>query len=435
MNLGKDDHSIREIYEATLIRKNKSEVPIEIAASKTSWHGKTADMLFFRDITDRQRVEEEIQKMQKLESIGILAGGIAHDFNNRISIILGNAQVARIVSEQKGDISKYLRNIEEGTEQAKALTQQLLTFSMGGAPIKKVASIAEILRKSARFSLSGSNVKCNYSIPVDIWPVEIDLGQIDQVIGNIIINADQAMPEGGTIQISVENVEIQAGEKTPLSKGRYVKVMIKDSGIGIQKKHLKKIFDPYYTTKSKGSGLGLTIAYSVIKNHGGLITAESSISKGTTFVIYLPASDKKLPEQEEKEYKPGLGKGRILVMDDEELVREMAGDMLKSLGYQVGYAGDGIEAIEAYRQSMERGKPYDAVLMDLTIPGSMGGKEAVKELKKIDPNVKVIVSSGYSNDPIMAEYNKYGFSGVIAKPYKIKDCDETLASVLNKQSK
>jgi PAS domain S-box-containing protein len=383
-----------------------------------------------RDITERQKMEAELLRIQKLESIGILAGGIAHDFNNILTGILGNISLAGVYTDP-GKIAERLSEAEMASLQAKNLTQQLLTFSKGGAPIKETTAIADLVTDSAPFALRGSNVRCEFSIPDDLWAVEVDEGQIRQVVNNLIINADQAMPGGGVIEIRVENVDIEPGDVLPLMPGKYIKISIQDHGIGISEEHLHRIFDPYYTTKQKGSGLGLATSYSIIKNHGGHITVESQIGIGTTFYIYLPASAGATEAKKEKvkeELIPGSGK--VLVMDDEKIIRDLACDMLASIGYEISVARDGAEAVGLYKEAMNSREPFDAVIMDLTVQGSMGGKEAVQELLKMDPDVKAIVSSGYSNDPIMADFRKYGFMGVIAKPYKIKELSEVLHRVM-----
>lgn len=391
------------------------------------------------DITERKKIEKELIKAQKLESIGVLAGGIAHDFNNILTAILGNISLVKMSTNLEDNTLQRLVEAEKASLRAKDLTKQLLTFAKGGAPIKKAVSILELLKDSASFALRGSNVKCEFSLPDDpstgsgqaLWSVEVDEGQMSQVIHNLILNADQAMPEGGIIKISAENIVVGAEHALPKEGGRYVKIAIGDLGVGIPKEHLPKIFDPYFTTKEKRGGLGLAIAYSIIKKHDGLITVESEERAGTTFHIYLPASQKEV--RTGKEERKGLllmGRGKILVMDDEEIIREIAGKMLSRIGYEVEVAIDGSEAIERYKIARESGHPFDAVILDLTIPGGMGGKEAVKRLLQIDPGVKAIVSSGYSDDPIMAESRRYGFRGCLAKPYKIQELSEVLHGVI-----
>jgi len=385
-----------------------------------------------QDITERKRMEKELQKMDKLEAIGVLAGGIAHDFNNLLTGILGNLSMAELYAKPEDNIFKILQRAKKASKRAGQLTKQLLTFSKGGAPIKQTASIPELIEDTAGFALRGSKVRCKYSLPDNLWPVEIDKGQISQIINNLIINADHAMPEGGIITISAENIIINKNYNLPLKEGRYVKVSLKDQGIGISKEHLGKIFDPYFTTKENGSGLGLASCYSIAKNHGGYITVESEIGAGTKFDIYLPISDKEIFEVKEiAEEELYLGKGTILFMDDEEEVINAAQQMIMQLGYEIKIAKNGIEVINIYKNAKESGGPFDLVILDLTIPGDMGGKETIKRLLEIDPEVKTVVSSGYSNNPIMAEYKNYGFKGVVAKPYEIQQLSEVLYKVIN----
>lgn len=383
-----------------------------------------------RDITNRKKMEEELLKTQKLESLGVLAGGIAHDFNNLLTAILGNISLIKLYLHSPEELSQILEDAEKASLRARDLTQQLLTFSQGGAPVKKTISIVELAKESASFCLRGSNVRCEFSVPSELWQVKVDEGQISQVINNMIINADHAMPEGGVLRIGFENIVIAGNDLLPLKQGEYVKISIQDYGIGIPKEYLQKIFDPYFTTKQKGSGLGLATAYSVIKKHDGHITVESVKGDGSTFHIYLPASLQKALPKDAKEEKIPHGKGRILLMDDEEAVRKATGLMLNSIGYEVVSAKDGGEATELYKKALESGQPFDAVILDITIPGGMGGKEANKKLLEIDRNVKTIVSSGYSNDPIMSEYKQNGFKGVIAKPYRVEELRDTVSMVI-----
>jgi PAS domain S-box-containing protein len=384
-----------------------------------------------RDVTEKKKMEVEILRTQKIESVGVLAGGIAHDFNNLLTAIIGNVSLAKAFVDPSDKIHKRLTEAEKASFRARDLTQQLLTFSRGGTPIKKVVSLEPIIREAAGFALRGSNVKCDFAIPGDLWSAEVDEGQISQVIHNLIINADQAMPQGGMVRVVCRNVVAKPGTEPPLKEGRYVELTIRDQGIGIPKEHLPRVFDPYFTTKQKGSGLGLAAAYSIIRRHGGYITVESEQGAGTVFHISLPASDAVAPAKPERKEDLVSGKGRVLVMDDEEIVRKVTGAMLGSLGYSAEFAEHGEAAIEQYTKAKEAGHPFDVLIIDLTIPGGMGGKEAVRRLREIDPDVKAIVSSGYSNDPVMADFGSYGFSAVLSKPYEIGELGETVRRVMS----
>jgi CheY-like chemotaxis protein len=375
-------------------------------------------------------MQEEILRAQKLESVGLLAGGIAHDFNNLLTAVLGNISLAKAQLPQQDRTQARLIEAEKATLRARDLTQQLLTFSKGGAPVRRSAAVADLIRETAGFALSGSNVRCEFTICPDLNPIEIDEGQISQVIHNLIINSEHAMPAGGTLHITCSETALAEGEVPPLGKGRYIRIEVSDQGVGIPEEHLQRIFDPFFTTKEKGRGLGLASAYSIIRNHDGQISVSSTPGSGTTFTIHLPAADLVA------EVKPGgmetirRGSGKILVMDDEGTVLEIASEMLAHLGYEAVCARDGEEAVELYRKAKEAGKPFAAVIADLTIPGGIGGKEMTERLRESEAEVKVIVSSGYSNDPIMSEYRAFGFRGVICKPYRIEELSEILAEVL-----
>jgi len=383
---------------------------------------------YIRNITDQKRQEEELRKAHKLESLGVLAGGIAHDFNNLLTGILGNISLARIMTGPDTKALERLDEAEKAVWRASDLTQQLMTFAKGGDPVKKTASIEQIVKDSASFVLRGSNVRCEFAVPSYVWPVEVDEGQMNQVINNLIINADQSMADGGIIEVGIENQTVAAGNEMSLKEGRYVKISISDRGAGIPEEYLNKIFDPYFTTKQKGSGLGLASVYSIIKNHDGYIGVESKTGAGTTFRLYVPASENGLPEVTERKEILHAGSGKILVMDDEEIIREVAALILGHLGYSVVVCCDGREAIELYLQAIATKVPFAAVIMDLTIPGGMGGKEAASRILEIDPDALLIVSSGYSSDPVVANFRQYGFSGMVPKPFDA----EGLASELKR---
>jgi PAS domain S-box-containing protein len=384
------------------------------------------------DTTERRKMEEELVKAQKLESVGLLAGGIAHDFNNILTGILGNASLAKMLLSPQDRAYTYMTDIETASFRAKDLTRQFLTFSKGGAPIRKPVDAAKLVRTYTRMALSGLKSTCELIIPEGLRIVDVDEGQISQVINNLVINADQAMSQGGVIQVVCENVVLDNANGFSLKEGDYVRVSITDQGVGIPEEHRGRIFDPYFTTKEGGQGLGLASAYAIMKKHAGHITVDSKPGTGATFTLYLPASsspDSTVPPQAET-VEALTGRGKILVMDDEQLVCMVAGEMLELLGYDVELAGDGNQALAMYGTALTSGSPFDAVIMDLTIPGGMGGKEAIKQFTKLDPNVRAIVSSGYSQDPVMADYVSYGFVGVMVKPYDLGELGNQLDRVL-----
>ncbi len=387
-----------------------------------------------QDITEQEVLFSQLVKNQKLESLGVFAGGIAHDFNNLLTGIIANISLAKIFVNPEEKVFTRLEEAEKASGRAKELTQQLLTFSKGGDPVKKIASIEKILMDSSSFVLRGSNVRCELAIPDGIWPVEVDVGQIGQVVNNLLINADQAMPDGGIIRISVENLTAGPDDVVTLNEGHYVKFSIEDRGIGIPEEYLAKIFDPYFTTKQKGSGLGLATVHSIIKKHDGHIFVESKIGSGTTIHVYLPASGKKLTGTIAEEEKHLSGYGNILVMDDDEIIREVAKEILGHLGYRVELCADGNQAIALYRKAMNNDEPFDLVIMDLTVPGGMGGRETMEKLLEINHEVKGIVSSGYNNDPILANYRQYGFSGVVIKPYNISELGKVVQDMIPRGS-
>ncbi len=383
----------------------------------------------YRNVTEKLKMEEELRRTQKLESIGILAGGIAHDFNNLLTGILGNILLAQLKAPE-GDLAQLLRNTENAAHRAQELTRQLLTFSKGGAPVKETASVIDIVQEVVSFTLSGSNTKWVMETEGTINPVDVDTGQFSQVLENLIINSDQSMPDGGVITIRIHNYTRDEQSPDPLDGGKYVKIDIQDQGVGIAEKYLPRIFDPYFTTKKRGSGLGLATAYSTIRRHKGLLTVDSEPGLGTTMSIYLPASEGELPPDKAAAPEMPKGSGKILIMDDDEVVRQVGAEMLILLGYEVVESKDGEEALEKYREALQSSTPFDTVILDLTVPGRMGGKETIAGLRKMDPKVKAIVSSGYSHDPIMADFRNYGFSGVIPKPYSFEKLGSTVRALL-----
>jgi len=376
------------------------------------------------DITEQRQARQEILKAQKLESIGVLAGGIAHDFNNILTAILGNISLARYQVQDPEKVAKRLEDAEKAAARAKDLTQQLLTFARGGEPVKKIIEVRGLLREAAHFALHGSNLCCDFDLAEDLWPLEADEGQLVQVVHNLVLNAVQATQDGGTVSLRARNLGSRhAGTG-------FVEVSVSDNGAGISEQHLEKIFDPYFTTKDQGSGLGLASCYSIVKKHGGTLRAESTLGQGSSFYFVLPASKEPQFPCRDLENSLSLGSSRILVMDDEEIVRVLSQAILEQLGYLAVCVENGTQAAEFYRKAQEEGAPFAAVILDLTVPGGVGGKEAVQMLLKIDPQVKAIVCSGYSTDPVLANHRAYGFSAVLSKPYRPHDLNKVLQELL-----
>jgi PAS domain S-box-containing protein len=433
------DRMVRELrakgevisMEVALRIKNGTIRTSLLSARILEINGEKCILTIARDITERNKMMAELQNAQKLESLGVLAGGIAHDFNNLLTGIFGYIDLARSVSKD-GKAVEYLGETLATMNRARALTQQLLTFSKGGMPVTKALSIQPLLTSTTNFSLSGSVVNARFSFPNDLWPCEVDENQLSQVIDNIVINARQAMPTGGTVVVKAENTP--RGEVIPavLAAGAYVHISIHDSGIGIAKEHLPHIFDPFFTTKQEGRGLGLATAYSIIKKHKGFIKAESEFGTGTTFHIYLPATPSALMETPITRVKTHRGQGTVLVMDDEDVVRGVLCEWLKSMGYLVDLAANGTEAVEKYKKVFSS-SPYVFVILDLTIPGGMGGKEVVQELLKINPSAMAIAASGYSDDPVMTDPVTFGFKGKIRKPFTKEELGDVLERVVGIQ--
>ncbi len=393
-------------------------------------------VLVFQDVTEMQQMQREALKAEKLESIGILAGGIAHDFNNILTAVLGNLSLAKLAVDSTHRAFPMLESAERASVRAKDLTLQLLTFAKGGAPIRKTASLTDLLTEWTSFALRGSNVQCNLDVPDDLWPVDIDEGQIGQVIHNLVLNADQAMPEGGTVTVRSENYRSGPNDDVSPDGGEYVKISVKDEGVGIPAEHVPRLFDPYFTTKKTGTGLGLATSYAAIKRHQGKITVASEPGVGTTFTIFLPACRNAARVKDDRpEDSLCEGCGKILVMDDDQVVRDLVREMLTILGYEVCVTRDGGEALSAFKEHWEKGHPFDAVIMDLTIPGGIGGKEVIVRLRDLDSGVKAIVSSGYCNDPIMGDFRKYGFCGVLPKPYTAVEMGKALRAAINGNNK
>lgn len=424
--------TVIELSNHRILAKDGSESLVDAKGSPIqNTTGQVEGMVWvIRDITEKQRFEEELIKAAKLESLGILAGGLAHDFNNLLTVIAGNLSLARMMSEETDSSGEFLREAEKATLQARDLAQQLLTFSRGGETIKKTVSTTNFLRNSINFALTGANVSCEFIIPEQLWNVEIDEGRISQVLNNLVINAIQAMPDGGSIRISAENVDIDnPDEKLPIAAGKYVRFSIADQGKGIPEKYLSRIFDPYFTTKENGSGLGLATSQSIIHQHGGYLTYDSRVGEGTVFYVYLPASQR---EHENKDVIPTLplkGQGRILVLESDKSVRRVLKDMLVSQGYEVDIAQDRTELMDLYRNALQSDIKYMAVIMDLTFQGNKDESKVVQSLLSLDPEALLIASSGYSTEQLVSYY-KMGFAAFIKKPYGIKDLSEVLQNLI-----
>ncbi len=436
-------------------------------------NGKIKSVITFsQNITKRKKADAAILEMQKLESVGTLAGGIAHEFNNIMTGVFGNISIAKEQLSKEHPSLKFLEYAEKSMNRAILLTKQLLTFAKGGSPVKENTNAGKLISDIVRFDLTGSNVKPIFDIPDDLWIVEVDKGQIQQVFSNLTINANQAMPAGGHLYVTLENADILEDKNPSLKKGKYIKIIMRDEGVGINKNFFSKIFDPYFSTKQTGSGLGLTTVFSIINKHNGNISVKSDIDKGAVFTVYLPALESqenvKVNDTEEiesveiedktpdvvsigktanvetaesgkveeevktdtKQSKPQYD-AKVLVMDDEEMILTIVTEILNTIGITVDTAADGETAIEMYKKELESNNPFDVVIMDLTIPGGMGGQEAVKNILEIDPKAKVIVSSGYSIDPVMANYSEYGFKGIIAKPYTLNKLQNIIIKILS----
>jgi PAS domain S-box-containing protein len=409
---------------------------VEMSLRRALIGGRERLLAVVRDITDRKRAEEELARSQKLESLGVLAGGIAHDFNNILTVVTGNISLARMQTTPESGLNRVLRDAEQASFRARDLTQQLLTFSRGGAPIKKVTSIAALLEETIRFTLSGTNIRPEFDIAGDLWAAEVDPGQMSQVFNNLAINAQQAMPAGGTVRVRARNASVSGPDgDARLKPGRYLKISVEDHGIGIPAELQPRIFDPYFTTKQRGSGLGLTTTYSIINRHGGHIEVDSKVGEGTSFTLHLPATEGKPRRARTARKHPSRSRGRVLIMDDDEAVLAVGAEMLRTLGYTAETACDGNSAIMLYERFMETGAPFDAVILDLTIPGGPGGLDTLKKLVGMDERVRAVVSSGYSSDPVMSDYREHGFAGVVAKPYNIEEMAAVLEAVIRPASR
>ena len=400
--------------------------PIHSSKSKI-----VGSVLVFRDVTERERLEKELVRASRLESVGILAGGIAHDYNNILTAIIGNISLAMLDADVNSEMARSLKEAERATLSARELTQQLLTFAKGGEPVRSAVDLAAIVRDVSEFALHGSHVKSVFDLPGDLWPIDADKGQIGRVVQNLVINAFQAMPSGGMVRISARNEEVTGVGRPTLAPGDYVHISIADTGAGIKPENLTRIFDPYFTTKQSGSGLGLAAVYSIVRKHRGVVDVESEFGRGSTFHFWLPALRTGHPSVEPNrpdELKPL--KGRVLFMDDEESIRLMADKLMRRIGLDTVAAADGSEAVEKFKAARAEGRPFSLVIMDLTVPGGMGGREALAIMRAMDPDVRAVVSSGYSSDPVLANHRQYGFCGVISKPYEAVKFNRVIAEAL-----
>ncbi len=427
-----DRESTAEMMQATLANRGRYDSTYRLITSTGSrkWVHAIAEGMFdqngslyelagsVQDITALKLAENELQKMQKLQSLGVMAGGIAHDFNNINTLLFGSISLAksRMAADHPGFAD--LEIAEKALQRAVNLSNQLLTFAKGGEPLKKNIDLKKLIEEVTKLDLTGTNIKLDFASAPDLWRVDADAGQMEQVFTNLAINACQAMPRGGILHIQLDNARFEAGNDKNIRAGKYAVARVKDDGEGIPDETLPKIFDPYFSTKKTGSGLGLATAYSIVKKHGGYIDVASKVGKGTTFYIYLPAAElQNTAASFSGHNRAGASSGRVLVMDDEKELCELVRKILATKGYAVELAYDGAQAIAMYRQAMAQSLPFDCTIMDLTIPGGIGGKEAIREILLLDPKAKAIVSSGYAEDPVMASFGDYGFKGVIPKPY------------------
>lgn len=391
-----------------------------------------------RDLTDRRKLADALLRTERLESLGTLSGGIAHDFNNLLSIILGNLSLLKYDMKGESKSQDYLQEAENASFRANELTARLITFSKGGDPVKKVMATGAFVKESVQSALDGTGMACEMAIPDDLFPVAIDAAQMKQVINHIAVNAYDAMDGKGEICVRCENIAIADKDPLQIEAGDYVRISIGDQGTGIAEEDLGRIFDPYFSTKErseeKGTGLGLSVCHSILEKHNGLIPVESEWGTGSTFTLYLPASDEQItepePPEEELLKEPVGGSGKLLVMDDEAMIRTLAINRLGRLGYDVEVASDGVEAIERYRNAMDSGKPFNVVILDLTSQMGMGGKETIRKLHDIDPDVKGIVATGYSNDSVVTNCRGYGFKGALTKPYTTYELSRVLHDVI-----
>jgi len=416
-----------------LIARDGTTIPIDDSAApiRDEQGVVLGGVLVFRDVTERRRTEEAVLTARKLEAIGTLAGGIAHTFNNLLTVILGRLSLAQLQARQQEPLQAHLREAEQAAQRATEVTRQLLTFAKGGAPVKRLLPLGPVLQETLREALADAAGQPVVALADDLWPVEMDSGQIRQAIHQVVRNAIEATAAGVPIEVRADNVTLPDAHHAPLSPGPWARIAVIDQGAGIAAAHLDKIFDPYFTTKGHGGGLGLATAHAIVQHHGGSIQVVSAPGAGTTVHMYMPARPTVAEPGQTTLAAVRTGQNKILVMDDEEGIRGVLSHMLTSLGYEITSAREGTEAIALYRSAQEAGTPFVAVILDLVVADGMGGQEAIARLRELDPQVKAIVSSGYSTDAVMADFQRYGFSGVLAKPYRLAELSALLQHVVH----
>jgi len=415
--------------EATVLRKDGSRLLLEVAGRSFPEQGRTLRLVAVRDLTEKKKLQEELFRAERLEAIGLLAGGIAHDFNNILTAVLGNVTLARMACSEQG-VQQRLTDAEKALQRAAELTQQLLTFARGGSPVRGTASLGQVVEEAARFALHGSKVRGEVHIPGDLWLAHADCGQIGRVIQNLVLHAEQATPQGGLLTIRCANAIIEPGAALPVRPGRYVHISLQDQGAGIADEHLPRIFDPYYLAGEQRLGLRLAACFTIVRSHDGHIAVESTPGVGSTFHVYLPAR----PAAEQpapRTMAPSPGAGRhILLLDDERPLREVIGRMLQLAGYQVTAVADSDSALAVCAQACDEGRRFAAAILDLTIPGDLGGVATLERLRCLDPELRAIASSGYTDDPVLSDFARHGFSGVLTKPYSYPELVRTMQRVV-----
>ncbi len=420
-----------QLIEFYGIRSDGTTFPQEVRFVPATYGRNRVVIAVARDITERKRIEAELLRTQKIEAIGALAGGIAHDFNNLLQAAFSYLTVAKRKVDQRDKVLLMLEKADKALQMSVNLTTQLLTFSKGGKPVKKSIVLGSVIENATRFALSGSRSACRFDIGSELWPADADEGQLTQVIHNIAINADQAMPGGGIISVTARNRERGDAHTTRVpGSGQWIEIVVRDTGCGIPEEDLQRIFEPYFTTKKTGSGLGLATSYSIVKNHGGMIEVSSRVNKGSSFTVWLPAGGPLADSSVRSAQPAAIRKGRILIMDDEEVIRDSVGALLDTLGQEVEYSSDGAAAVHCYRTALSEGSRFDVVLLDATVRGGMGGEEAIRLLKEIDPSVVAVVSSGYSNNALVSNYAEHGFRAFLRKPFSLEDLQTVLGSLM-----